>query len=161
MVIIKYMNIYKWINFVVCMRKQIIVSFIFMMVMMFSFSVSAINVDSRRTVVGGIVYNNRIAVPGASVTVTCNNVTKHTTSNSVTGAYSISYSSSQCTIGDSVDVIAVKDDLSGAISAPVQDFELIVNVAIANVPMTPEFGFFMGALTLLSAVGIFFVVKRD
>jgi hypothetical protein len=35
-----------------------------------------------------------------------------------------------------------------------------LNVGIINVPLIPEFGLLIGSLTVISAVAVFFVVRR-
>ncbi len=149
------------------MKKQITLFSVFMIVVIMSFSVSAstsyIDLSNiKDTVVGGVIYSSGsfTTVPGANVAITCEGVTKETVSDSI-GVYSVQFTPFQCSLNDVVTVIAKKGDLSGVKTAPVNDYGLTVNLAIVNVPMTPEFGFFFGTLTLISAVGIFFVVRRD
>ncbi|MFC1682128.1 hypothetical protein ACFL0X_00755 [Nanoarchaeota archaeon] len=64
--------------------------------------------------------------------------------------------------GDVVTVYAEKDGHSGQKTGVVNDnvFDESWDLAIVNVPLVPEFGFFIGALTLVSAIGVFFVIRR-
>ena len=58
-----------------------------------------------------------------------------------------------------VTVSAVKGSLYGSASGDLEnngDFSF----AIINVPLVPEFGLVIGGLTILSAVGIFFFVRK-
>ncbi|MFA4960416.1 MAG: hypothetical protein WC548_02020 [Candidatus Pacearchaeota archaeon] len=119
--------------------------------------------DDKPTVVSGIIYNqdNTGVVSGATIYITCNSVTRSAISDS-DGAYAVVFATSDnCDDGDNVIVTALKDDLSGTDNGRVHDFGLVVNVAVVDVFMTPEFGLVMGLLTLVGAVGIFFVVKRN
>jgi hypothetical protein len=126
------------------------------------------------TGVGGIIYQNEITnvISDADVTVTCNHngvdYSGVTTSQS-NGEYGYLFDASECGYGDSVTVDAVKAGLMGTNDGDITMTNTIVmnksckfklNVGIVNVPMVPEFGVFAGALTLLSAVGIFFFVRR-
>jgi hypothetical protein len=119
-------------------------------------------VSSCNTVVGGLIYNEDYSavIGGADVTVSCNGNIE-TTVSAVDGAYGVEFLSDECTSGDLVVIDAVKGDLVGSENGIVHDFELEVRVAIVNVPMVPEFGFFVGALAILSGVGIFFFVRRE
>lgn len=143
------------------MKKALMVIVLGLFIVSMMGAVSA-TVDDRDTNIGGTIYNSDFSstISGATVTVTCNNATDSTTSNA-NGVYGVAFDVSECTIGDLVTVVAIKDDLSGVESEFVYDFGLTVNLAVVNVPMTPEFGFVLGLMTLLSAVGIFFVVRRD
>ena len=142
------------------MGKSTVLLSSFVILVLMSFTVIATPV--KDTTVGGTIYNQDYSatISGADVTVTCNSANKYTSSNS-NGVYGVQFSGSECSSGDTVTVTAIKGDLSGVEAESVYDFGLIVNLAIVNVPMTPEFGMIAGALTLLGAVGIFFVVRRD
>jgi hypothetical protein len=70
----------------------------------------------------------------------------------------------QCDYGDSVTVVAEKGDLTGINDGSVDNnYELgcfDLNVGIVDVPLVPEFGAAVGALTVMAAIGIFFFVRR-
>ncbi|MEA3248337.1 MAG: hypothetical protein U9Q73_01390 [Nanoarchaeota archaeon] len=146
------------------MKKTVVLLSLMMMLVLTSFTVSAVVLPEKNVVVGGTIYTPEGAPLGdADVTVTCNEYNETTTSNSE-GDYGVEFDNSQgtiCAVGDTVTVIAVKDDLSGIESDVVTDFPLTVNLVVINVPMTPEFGFVMGIMTLLGSAGIFFIVKKN
>ncbi len=127
-------------------------------------SVMLLSVASASTVIGGTIYNSDFSeeVPGATVTVTCNGNTQTTTSLEADGAYSVWYPSAQCTVGSSLTVSAVKGDLYGSNSGVIHDTDGVIgfDLGIVNVPLVPEFGLVAGAVTLVSAIGIFFFVRR-
>ena len=122
---------------------------------------------NEATVVGGTIYENVVenGVNGASVVVSCNGFNESAVSGSA-GQYSVSFASDECECGDSVYVFASKGSLSGSSMGavdmcnltPVPSLEL--DVAIVNVPLVPEFGVIVGLVTVLGAVGIFFVVRK-
>ncbi len=121
------------------------------------------SVDDKPTVVGGIIYNSDHTgvVEGASVVVTCNSVSRPAFTAS-DGTYSVAFSTKEnCDDGDTVTVTATKDDLTGTSTGKVHDYALVVNIAIIDVVMTPEFGVIMGVLTLVASAGIFFYVRRN
>jgi len=130
------------------------------------FIISSLSFTSAYTMIAGKIYNGDYSdtFSGANVTATCNGNVQSMLSNSE-GDYSFIYpetGSEGCNAGDSLSVSAVKGDLSGfkegtIISNVVDGWDL----AIVNIPMVPEFGLIVGALTLVSAVGIFFFVRRE
>jgi len=128
-------------------------------------AVSATTQSTGTTIISGIVYispNASNFVSGATVTVDCNEHIQTTTS-SATGYYSVSYDEEVCHNGAYLVVSATKGDLYGINPNGVihDDFPVAnVNVGPVNVPMVPEFGVIIGGLTILSAIGIFFVVRR-
>jgi len=121
---------------------------------------------TSQTVVGGTIYQDVITngIVGANVEVTCNGATLYTTS--VTdGAYSVNFDCSVCDYGDAVTVHATKEGLSGDNSGAVDMTWQIpcgiqLDVGIVNVPLVPEFGAVVAVLTVMGALGAFFVVRR-
>ncbi len=122
------------------------------------------------TTVGGTIYQDNLAngVEGADVEVTCNGNTETTTSDS-NGSYSVVFDEDECTNGDAVTVHAEKDALTGDNQGSIDmtyHYDLgcfcclDLNVGIVNVPLIPEFGIVIGALTAISAIGIFFFVRK-
>ena len=123
------------------------------------------------TVVSGTVYyegdiNN--AVSGVIVQVVCNDSNVLNTTSGVDGEYSVSFTSNKCGCGDDVFVSAYEGvsmiganegsiSICGISPAP----SITLDVGVVNVPVVPEFGFVVGILTILGAVGIFFVVRKD
>ncbi len=130
---------------------------------------SVMGAVSAKTLIAGKIYNADYSdtIAGADVTITCihNNDTnvKNTTSLS-DGAYSVTFDetgTSACNNGDSLTVSAVKGSLYGSKTGDIHDDVFgDWDLAVVNVPLVPEFGIFLGALTVLSAVGIFFFVRR-
>lgn len=126
------------------------------------------------TLVGGTIYtdNNHngiydlgtdTPISGATVTVQCNAIVNsvHPISDS-NGIYGVSFDVSQCKFGDPLLVSADKGSMHGSNSGTVTDYVNLLhwNVGIVDVPMVPEFGIAVGALTILSAVAVFFVIRR-
>lgn len=113
------------------------------------------------TRITGIVYdlNTLTAVEGVNVSIDCNSNVLDTTSNSI-GQYTVIYDSSECTVGDTFDVSAEKNGLYGSNIGVVHDKENELDLGVANVPMVPEFTTIVGIMTLMAAVGIFFVVRK-
>jgi len=152
--------------------KKFVVLFLMLLIFM-SFEVIAIaggsitpNVTTsptEDTYVKGRVYDADFStgISDASVIATCNGISKNTETDSF-GDYVIMFDTTECRVGNIVTVIATKDNLSGAGSDSVHYYYGIeINLAIVDVPMTPEFGFVLGGFTLISAIGIFLVIRRD
>lgn len=131
---------------------------------------------AETTYVTGKVYQNNDpsqTVAGADVTVVCNGITKTATTD-LAGGYSVQYLGSECDYGDSVSVSATFDSLVGDNETTIDYtktttvgcseenccLEVTLNVGCADISLIPEFGLAIGVLTALSAVGIFFVVRR-
>jgi hypothetical protein len=129
-------------------------------------SATAAPACTSQTVVGGTIYQDIITngVVGADVLVTCNGTTIPTTS-IANGAYSVNFDCSVCNYGDAVTVHASKDGLTGDNSGAVDMTWTIpcgiqLDVGIINVPLVPEFGAIVAVLTVMGALGTFFVVRR-
>jgi hypothetical protein len=145
------------------------------------------------TVVNGIIYENTITntISHADVSVTCihetttkvcnwfgisntkhevcHNVTNikdhtETTTSGKNGTYAVSFSKKECAYGDTVNVVAKKNDLVGAQDGSITTKTFLgclkINIGIVNVPLVPEFGLIAGSLTLFGAVGIFLFVRN-
>ena len=121
-----------------------------------------------KTIVKGIVFDeaSNLGIVGASVEVICDHEGRLTTAYTQSlfgGFYIVKFDDADCTIGDFVTVNAEKDGLLGS-GGPKEVKDKIFdcwNIICICVPMVPEFGVVIGMLTALSAVGIFFVVRRD
>jgi hypothetical protein len=126
--------------------------------------VSMLGVVSASTLITGQIYNSDYSdvVPGATVTVNCNGHEDVTTSMAPDGVYQVRFPSSECTFGDDLTVSATKDSLYGSKSGVIHDLDGVLgfDLGVVNVPLVPEFGLVAGAVTILSAVGIFFFVRR-
>jgi len=131
---------------------------------------SAITCSQQATTVGGTIYQEDITnfISGASVEVICNHdgidYTETTTSGSY-GEYSVLFNEYECVYGDQVTVNAQSNGLigtnQGIVSMTYDLGCLTLNVGIVNVPLVPEFGIFVGLLTILSAFGVFFIIRKD
>ena len=122
---------------------------------------------NEATVVGGTIYKleGGGVVPDAFVNVTCNTYSETTTSLSE-GEYSVAFAINECDCDDTVNVYAEKGSLYGSNSGAITMCDLQprpslkINVGIVNVPLIPEFGIAVGIMTVLSAVGVFFVIRK-
>ena len=140
---------------------------------------SSLSFASAAVLVAGKIYNADFSatIEGADVSVTCNhpagenagNYTLSDISNS-DGTYGVKFPETYdveeeliCGIGDEVTVSAVKGALSGEEKGIVWDGEVFgidLGLGVVNVPLIPEFGFIVGGLTLISALAVFFVIRR-
>ncbi len=81
------------------------------------------------------------------------------------GWYFVYFPQSQCVSGDEVVVKATKGDLIGEMKGIVEDFRtgkcFDLDLARVDVPLVPEFGTVIAMLTALSALGVFFIVRRS
>ena len=127
----------------------------------------------ENTIVEGRIYfeENNKSAGDADVTVTCyHNGASYTNKidsanwGFLKGTYFTMFPQSKCIAGDKVIVSATKGSLAGSNTGTVIDWVtqkcLDIDLALINVPLVPEFGVFVGALTLLSAVGIFFMIRK-
>ena len=153
----------------ICMKK------IFSLIILGLFVILMVGVVSAETGVLGQVYDadTRIGIENANVLVSCAHNTssgiiintRNTTSIS-NGWYGVEFpeiGGGACDDGDEVIVYATTAEGLYGESEPVivvDDMIGNLDVAIANVPMVPEFGLFMGILTLFGAIGVFFFVRR-
>ncbi len=124
------------------------------------FVISSLSLVSASTMIAGKIYDgDGNLISGADVEVTCDSNVQETTSNSE-GDYAVTYSEFDCNSGDSLSVYAEKEDMSGSktgtiIDNVVDDWD----VAIVNV-IIPEFGLYMGVITAIAGLGIFFLIRR-
>lgn len=131
------------------------------------------------TIISGKIYNStNKTLANATVTITCDhNGTNYTQTTQTLwngpfkGTFLVKFPDSQCDTKDKVFITAVKDNFVGSASSTVKDLfgsdhrhHRFCDIDFATVRvylnMIPEFGFTAGALTLVSALGIFFVVRR-
>ncbi len=140
----------------------------FMIVLLFI--VFSLGIVSAETGIFGVIYDSQgHTLNEAKVNVSCEHKIaagfeinfKNTTSLS-DGTYEVNFYDYDCDEGDIVIAYAEKEGIgygnSGEWIVKLSK-ELEINFAIANVTV-PEFGFYMGALTLVCAVGIFAFVRR-
>ena len=146
------------------MNKTILALVLVFITMTTMTAVSAVAV-AKTTIVAGKIYNADFTdvISGADVDVTCNGTTLSEVSES-DGTYAVPFATDVCPIGSEVTVEAEKGDLYGEKTGTVLDgaiFDIPTkDIAVVNVPLVPEFGLVIGALTALSAIGIFFFVRR-
>lgn len=122
------------------------------------------------TVIGGTVYQGDLieGVEGANVEVICHHSGTDYTQTMTTvvdGTYLAQFPNWQCTYNDTVTVNAYKDDLTGSNDGLVNIeldnwFGCDLNIGVIHVPLVPEFGLVVGMATALSAVALFFVVRK-
>lgn len=123
-------------------------------------------VSADKVVVAGKIYENNYlsTVDGAMVNVTCNGNTNVTTSLS-DGAYVVKFDTEECSDGDTVSVFAQNGGKTGSSSGVVHDGAILgldcpLDFAVVNVNLIPEFGLLVGTLTVISAIAVFFVIRR-
>ncbi len=130
--------------------------------------ISSIVAVSAKTIVAGKIYDSpnfetANAVSGANVDVTCNGNLLTTTSLS-DGTYSVAYNSTtDCPNNSNVTVVAEKGGVTSSGTGLVHDYTAVIPdiyIGIVNIALIPEFGLIVGTLTVLSAVGVFFLVRR-
>jgi hypothetical protein len=134
---------------------------------------------TANTIVEGIIKVDNNAVGNAQVKVTCShelpnsNIKNYTlTTHSVNsgklkGTYIVTFPQSHCIDGDSVTVVAKSRNgaigtNTGTVANSIAEKCLDLDVVIVDiiVPIVPEFGAVAGVLTVLGAIGLFFVVRR-
>ena len=130
------------------------------------FLISMIGVVSAKTLIAGKIYNADYSdtISGADVLVTCDGTPHSLVTSSSDGTYSVTYDDEeQCGYGDTLNVYAEKDGLSGYKEGTIHEnaFDTDWDLAIVNVPLVPEFGFFIGGLTIVSAIAVFFFVRKQ
>jgi|GEM_PF-3302573 len=121
------------------------------------------------TKINGVIYEGNLSngIKGAYVTVTCYHNGSEYTRNALSwygGKYMVFFPSSQCEYGDEITVSAQKNGLTGTNSSIVDTRYtagcFTLDVGIVNVPLIPEFGMIIGTLTVVSAIGVFFLIRR-
>lgn len=130
--------------------------------------ISSIVAVSAKTIVAGKIYDSANfetanSVSGANIEVTCNNNVL-TTQSKTDGTYSVAYNSTNdCPDGSTVTVVAEKDGFSNSGSGLVHDYSAFIpdiHIGVVNIALIPEFGLIIGTLTVISAIGVFFLVRR-
>ena len=120
-------------------------------------------VSIGKTLISGLIYkaDDNSPIGGASVTVSCEDVRSDLLSSS-NGTYSVVFEKKDCSAGSDLNVYVEFDGMSATKSGIIHEegAPTYWDVGIVNVPMVPEFGFFMGVLTLLISVTMFFFLKK-
>jgi len=142
------------------MKKAFILIFLSLLVL------SSLAMVSAGTVVMGKIYNADYSstITGADVTVVCGSSEPWIGKSKTDGDYVASFSSSVCEIDDEITVSAVYGELHGEKNGIVKDgllFDIPLDFDVVNVPLIPEFGLFIGALTMLGAVVAFFIIRKN
>jgi len=156
------------------MKRKILFTLAFLLVVssiVFASAISALPAN-QKTVIAGKIYDSpnfetANGVVGANVNVTCNGKSLSDVSQS-DGTYSISYIvidgvGDVCLDGANVTVVAEKNGIYGYGNSTVHDYTAIVPdlyIGVVNIALVPEFSLIIGTLTILSAIGIFFVIRR-
>jgi len=104
---------------------------------MLSASAAAAGVPGE-TEITGVVTENHIAAPNATVIVECNGNLRTDTTDAM-GSYLATYPTAQCPFGSTVRVTATKNGHSGTRTGTVQGITTKLNLAIVNVEV-PEYG---------------------
>jgi hypothetical protein len=157
------------------MKKQILMLPLFALVV-----VSSLMMVSAGTLIAGKIYDSpnfetANAVANANIHVVCGEVPTETVSaafvtpsrdtvSKTDGTYSVIFSMTECPLNSKVTVTAEKDGISNTGTGIVNDYTaLMVNlyIGVVNIALVPEFGVIVGGLTILSAIGIFFFVRRQ
>jgi hypothetical protein len=111
------------------------------------------------TVITGKVYyaENNLPVDGAKVTIKCG-LARTGTRTAEDGTYYFNLLKKQCGKNHSVTVNANKNGITGAVTEFANGEE--IDVPIGSTPVVPEFGVTAGIVTVLGAVGTFFVIRK-
>jgi hypothetical protein len=145
------------------MRKIIT---LFCLVLMFS----GLGLVTAETLIAGKIYNHDFSetVSNATVIVTCNGHDRMEISKA-DGSYGASYletGNQSCDVGNNLSVYAIhpsygENTVEGIINDKSEFSFLDMNLGVVNVPLVPEFGAIVGLLTIISAVSVFFFVRRE
>jgi hypothetical protein len=134
------------------------------------FVLSLASVSAASTIIAGTTYDGaqgiEFPITDADVVVSCNGYNVTDVSSSEDGTYSVAFDSEDCPLNSDVAVYATKGDLSGMQTGKVGSlnipgFDCALNFEDVDVPMIPEFGLLVGGLTVIAAVTVFFVIRRN
>lgn len=148
------------------MNKTYVLMFAVLMTVTLAGLVNAVS-EGDKVVVAGKIYQDNFAstVAGAIVNVTCADTTLQTTSLG-DGAYVVKFDSWDCNIADApVSVDATSGSMTGHSEGQIHDGALLgldcgLDFAVVNVNLIPEFSLLVGTLTVISAIAVFFVIRR-
>jgi len=130
-------------------------------------SLHSVSAGGNTTTISGVTYDANAVerLAGSSVRVTCyhgDDVNNQSTTSVQGGSYRVHFPKTgdgACDVGDWVVVTARNGDLMGSASDIVRE-DGYLDLLLIHVPMTPEFSFYMGILTLASSVGLFFILRK-
>jgi len=139
----------------------------FMFMVLALFLISTISVVSAQTIIAGKIYdspnfNTANGVANANINVTCNSNVLTTQSLS-DGTYAVGFEVEDCPNNSTVTVVAEKNGISNTGTGIVHDYTAIIEglyIGVVDIPLIPEFGVYAGVLTLVSAIGLFFIVRK-
>jgi hypothetical protein len=138
---------------------------VFAFIFLFAISFASASVSAKSTVIAGKVYdatNNYAEVNNANVSVECNDNTLNAVS-IADGSYFVTYDYSSCPLNSNFSVSANFEGLSGESQNNKVSLDLPsvnLSIGVGNVALVPEFGVVIGSLTLVSAIVVFFVIRR-
>jgi len=122
-----------------------ITKYIFPVLIILALSIVS-SLASAQTMVAGKVYNSDYSstIEGATIDVKCNSYSLTTTS-LADGTYAVRFAESECTLGDNVNVVSNKGELTGSGSGIVaecedncqEDYFVIANLAMKQKPSSP------------------------
>lgn len=129
----------------------------------FLFFVSQTHAQSIDTIIKGTVKDGSgSVVNGANVSVTCDGVTRNTTTNS-SGDYLVMFSRAECAQGDTATATATASEGTGSADGTVQRYNygpgLDLDIAIINISV-PEFGMVTGMVTAIGSGLAYLGLKR-
>lgn len=130
---------------------------------MLFFFVSHAEAQSIDTIIKGTVKDGGGGVvAGANVSVTCDGVTRNTTTNG-SGDYLVMYSRAECAQGDTATATATASEGTGSADGTVQRYNygpgLDLDIAIINISV-PEFGMVTGMVTAVGSGLAYLGLKR-
>ena len=136
--------------------------FLFMLLVLIVTVVGIVSAEVT-TVIGGNISNADFTRPvgGATVEVTCD-VNTNTTTSQNDGYYAVTFDPRFCSEGNYLSVRANKTGVGeNTVIGNIHDnVNVDLNLGIVNVPLVPEFGFFVGLTTVFGALGLFFYVRK-
>jgi len=115
---------------------------------------------AQSVVVVGTVYESdgTTPVPYADVNIECNGIELPATMTIGDGTYAADLTR-LCNVGDTVNVYAFKEGVGSGSNSGVVNNYVTIDVAFVDV-IIPEFGLVIGAITALSSIVLFFVLRR-
>ena len=145
--------------------KRVILSILTTLGILVLLPVSMARAAGGQSIIAGNIYYKGTTNPvtGASVSVVCdgNTLTSPTTS---AGAYEVTFDPTACPAGDTATVTATKGSATGTNSGvvnPLATEPTVINLAIVNVSVVPEFGAITGIAAIALGAGAFLVIRRQ
>jgi len=130
--------------------------------------IMSIGAVSAETLIAGTIYDGHTGqitdvVGGATVIVTCDGNVADPVESQWDGNYAVIFDETECNWESELTVSASHPEYGYGSSTGIihEDMILTWDVGIVNVPLVPEFGIVAGIVTALSAVAVFFVVRKN